>query len=192
MKIEQIHKNKIKIILSLEDLNKKNINLNTFMSEPIEAQPIFLEILNVANKKLKFNLNNYEILIDEFSIPLKNLFIVIITRIQKTTQLHISKIIYPKLKLNKYIWFQFTDFENLCGFSNSLSKNKKISSSLYLLNHTYYLLFKITHLKYLLNILLIGSEFSDSILTNTFMLNKNAELIIKNSAIQICQQYFSN
>ena len=54
MKIEKLTDNKIRIIISTEDLKEKNIDLHTFMAEAIESQTIFLEMLNQAEKEVGF------------------------------------------------------------------------------------------------------------------------------------------
>ena len=38
MRVEKLNENKIRIFLNLEDLKEKNIDLHTFMSNPLEAR----------------------------------------------------------------------------------------------------------------------------------------------------------
>ena len=52
MKIEKIAENKIRIILDSHDLEEKNIDLHTFMSDSIESQDLFLDMLEEAEEKI--------------------------------------------------------------------------------------------------------------------------------------------
>ena len=54
MKIEKLTENKIRVIVSTEDLIKTNTDLNSIMAKAIESQKLFLEILSRAEKKLIF------------------------------------------------------------------------------------------------------------------------------------------
>lgn len=190
MQIEKINENKLEVIINIEDLIKNNISIHSFMSESIENQSLFLEILNFANKKIGFNLENCEIKVEAFSLPARDSFILIITRIPTNCVFHLSKTIQKKFKYNKSYLFKFKNFENLCVFFNLIPKDLKAISSLYLLNNSYFVYFKFTHLKDLIKVMLIGSEFSDCIHNNKFLIDENAQLIIKDSAIQTCQKYF--
>ena len=67
MKIEKLTDNKIRIIVNLEELETKNINLDDFIMNNIESQKFFLEILNRAEKEIGFKTNNCKLLIETFS-----------------------------------------------------------------------------------------------------------------------------
>lgn len=53
MKIEKIAENKIRIILDSHDLEEKNIDLHTFMSDSIESQDLFYDMLDKAEKEVR-------------------------------------------------------------------------------------------------------------------------------------------
>ena len=48
MKIEKITENKIRIILSLSDLEEEHIDLHSFMSNSAESQALFCSLLSKA------------------------------------------------------------------------------------------------------------------------------------------------
>ena len=62
MKIEKLNENKIRIILNTTDLQEKNIDLNTFLTNSIESQKIFLEMLDEVEEKIGFVTDNYKII----------------------------------------------------------------------------------------------------------------------------------
>ncbi len=45
MRIEKLNDNKITIFLNLDDLREKNINPHDFMSNSLESQDLFLDML---------------------------------------------------------------------------------------------------------------------------------------------------
>ena len=189
MQIKKINENKLEVTINIEDLTKKNIDINSFMSENIEHQSLFLDILNYANTKIGFNLKNCEIVIEEFLLPTKETFVLIITKIPNNLLFHISKKNYKKLKLNKSIWLKFNNFETLCTFT-TLINNLNISSSLYILDEVYFMFFRFTHIKDLLKLSLIAREFADDVYNNNFLINENSEIIIKDFALQTFKKFF--
>lgn len=75
MQIEKITENKIRIILNIQDLQGKNIDLHTFMSNSIESQDLFYEMLNKAEKEVGFETKNYKLIIESLAIPNRKFYI---------------------------------------------------------------------------------------------------------------------
>lgn len=48
MKFEKLGENKIRITLSIQDLEEKDINFHDFMSNSLETQDLFLDMLEEA------------------------------------------------------------------------------------------------------------------------------------------------
>ena len=48
MKIEKLNENKIRVILNIDDLAERDIDYHSFMSNSIESQSIFLDMLQNA------------------------------------------------------------------------------------------------------------------------------------------------
>ena len=64
MKFEKLTENKIRIIFNLEDLNEKNIDCHAFMSNSIESQDLFFDMLETAEREIGFVTKNYKLLIE--------------------------------------------------------------------------------------------------------------------------------
>ena len=79
MHFEKLNENKIRIILNNNDLKNNNIDLNFFMSNPLESQKIFFVILNTLEKNFGFITKNYNLKIDRIKFSTDN-FILTITR----------------------------------------------------------------------------------------------------------------
>ena len=68
MKIEKLTENKIRITLNMDDLNEREIDYHTFMSNSIESQSIFLDMLNTAEKEVGFNTDDCRIMIEALAL----------------------------------------------------------------------------------------------------------------------------
>lgn len=190
MQIEKINNNQLEITLNIEDLRKNNISLHSFMCNSVESQNLFFNILNYADKEIGFSLENYEVIIEAFSIPIKSSFVLLITRVPKSATLHISKKKYGTLKLSKAFFVRFNNLDDFCMFCNSLNGNLEAKSSLYLLHNYYFLHIKIAHIKDFMKVVFAVNEFSDCIYDKDFLLDENADCIIEDFAIQTCKKYF--
>ena len=80
MKIEKLNEDKIRITLNLEDLKEKDIDFHAFMSNSIESQEIFLDMLEEAEKEVGFVTEDYRIMIEALAMADGN-FILTVTRL---------------------------------------------------------------------------------------------------------------
>ena len=153
MKIEKITDNKIRIVVKIDELSNKNINLNDFIKSNVESQKFLLEILNKAEKEIGFNTNNCKLLIEAFT-SLEDFYVFTITKIKKENK-HTYKY---KVKQNNSILknpiYKFSSFEEFCNLCEAVN-NSNISTtgiskniSLYLYQNTYYLIFSNLNLSY--------------------------------------------
>ena len=81
MQIKKINNNKLKVILDLNDLDEKNIDIDTFLANPIESQNLFFEILDLAEEKYDFEIDNNRTVIEAISLD-NNIFILTITKLK--------------------------------------------------------------------------------------------------------------
>ena len=68
MKFEKLSENKIRIILTVQDLAEKEIDFHVFMSNSIESQSIFIDMLNKAEKEVGFNTEDCRIMIEALAL----------------------------------------------------------------------------------------------------------------------------
>lgn len=201
MKIEKLTENKIRIIVDLEELKTKNINLDDFIMNNMESQKFFLEILNKAEKEIGFKTNNCKLLIETFS-SLNDFFVFTITKFSKNNK-NKSNLKFKANKKNNLLKnpiYKFASFEEFCCLCFALNKHnitlnniaKKIS--LYLYNNTYYLILSKLNLenRNLRQILLLLSEFSSIIKDYNFdaKLLEYGKPIIKQNAFKTGIKYF--
>lgn len=200
MKIEKLTENKIRIVLKLEELTNKNIDLHDFMVDNLKSQKFFIDILDKADKEVGFNTKDCKLLIEAFS-SLDDVFVFTITKYLSSKK---KKLVINK-KQNKYSLttpiYSFNSFEEFCVLCEFLNKsNLPLSNiadyiSLYLYNDTYYLVFKKINLtyKHLKKLFSVLSEFGTIVKNGENFESKLLEygkIIIKKNAFKTGIKYF--
>ena len=132
MKIKKINNDKLKIILSSDDLDEKNIDIDSFLANPIESQNLFFEILDLAEEKYDFDIENNKAIIEAISLDNNNLFILTITKLKNDMCTYNNS--------TKCYCFETTN--DFLGFYSFINKNNinLVNFEIYVLGNKYYLL----------------------------------------------------
>lgn len=112
MQIKKINNDKLKIILSSNDLDEKNVDIDSFLANPIESQNLFFEILHLAEEKYNFDIENNKAIIEAISLD-NNIFILTITKISTD---------FSTYNQNSKVYC-FEDINNLLNFYSFIKKN---------------------------------------------------------------------
>ena len=199
MRIEKLNENKIRIFLGIEDLREKNIDLHDFMSNSLESQDLFLDLLTKAETEVGFKTHNYKLLIEALASSDGNfIFTITRTKPEGSQKLKENK---PKVKrytttpnkaLSIYSFNTFDEFCEFCNYIQTSNLNKFIdklkNSSLVLYKGTYYLI--VTDLK---SFSYTISEFSSRVKNEELLerkLKEYGKVIIPKNAIATCLKYF--
>lgn len=138
MKFEKINDTKIKIILSLQDMESNNLSAENILSNSADSQKFLETIIRKAEKKLGFKPEDSKLLIE--ALPSNKDCIFTITKL-------LDEPICCAPNCHSFIFkFDcFDDFINLCAFLKNFSNLclKEISKNFSLIcyNNTYYLKF---------------------------------------------------
>lgn len=204
MRIEKLTENKIRIILNMQDLQEKNIDLHSFMSNSIESQDLFYDMLDKAEKEIGFQTKDYKLMIEALAAPEGN-FILTVTRIvpEKDSKKKLKvKRKTPNVPTNLSV-YKFDNFDEYLEFCISLMSDSKIStytflkkSTLYLYKSKYYLClylnekdlssFKSVHY----SIIEFASHVNNSSLFER-KLKEYGKVIFKTNAIKTCVKHFT-
>lgn len=191
MRIEKINDDKIKIMFNSKELEENNITVHSFLSGSIEAQRLFLAILEIASEEFGFNIKNSNISSETISFENKD-FIVFVTKNPNTIKSQNSSKISPYNLLdftknyhtakkslsflppsnfnessNKLLYKleSLTEVFNFCKYFNSEVTIKDIPNFLYKYNDCFFLMLDIKKLtdneKQLVSIIL--SEYKNFI-----------------------------
>ena len=211
MKFEKLNENKIRITLTINDLKDKDIDFHDFMSNPLETQDLFLDILEEAKEKVGFNTTNYRVKIEALAM-IDGDFVVNITRMLESEKTSTSTCT-PKKKFkvrrktaepkSEQAVYKFDSFDDYCYFIQYLSKNELSNSYLiakkidtYVYENAYYLIFHDINenYKHILKFYSSITEFGAYINNSTLFISKLQEcgkLVIKNNSLKTSLKYFS-
>lgn len=155
MKIEKLTDNKIRVILDIDDLAHKNINIDSLIQNSDFSQKLFKKMLNQAKKEVGFETEDSQVLIEAY-ISSEGYFIITFTKIANDLAKNISHSSSPKPKAKRknlntscktaiYQFDKFDDYTNFCTYLDNLNFQnvkgfaKKIS--LYEYEKKYFLVF---------------------------------------------------
>lgn len=207
MKIEKLTENKIRITLNTDDLKEKNVDFHSFMSNSLDSQTLFLDMLDEAEKEIGFVTKDYKIMIEAIAMTDGN-FILTVTRMSQENEKEKNKKVKVKRKVanieNSLGIFEFNTFEDFCAFCGSVTSlninNFKMAvekDSLFTYNSNYYLVLKSVNLNsnlFFKDFFFKITEFSSFINYPELFERKLIEygkVIIENDAIQTCIKYFT-
>ncbi len=212
MKFEKLSENKLRIILSIKDLEEKDISFHDFMTNSFETQDLFLDILEEAEEKVGFNTKNYKVKIEALAMTDMD-FIVTITRMtpeinKSTSDISTRKKFKVRRKQTKpeleQAIYRFNSFDDYCSFLQCLSQNHLITSIniaqniiLYFYKKQYYLVLNNINIEYPN----LKKFYSSIVEFATYINNANlffaklqecGNLIIKHNALKSSLIHFTN
>ena len=217
MKFEKLSDNKIRIILTMQDLTEKHIDFHSFMSNSIESQNILLDMLEEAKKETGFDPEDSNLKIEALAMADTN-FIFTITKVYSDTTITAEKAeAIEKFSKRKFTIkrkslspvsttqavYMFNCFDDFCNFLHFLNKGHNISEIadladdvlLYSYKDCYYLLISNVHTNMAskINFYATVTEFAKCISNSKGFASKLCEcgtLIMKNNALEIGFKHF--
>lgn len=212
MKFEKLNENKIRITLSIHDLEEKDISFHDFMSNSIENQDLFLDMLEKAEEQIGFKAQDCKIKVEALAMT-ENDFIVTITKVlpeinKKGSPIYLKKKPKIKRKINNInssqLIYKFNTFDDYCNFIefliyNNLEDAIKIADKIliYLYNNNYYLVLNNLNTTYnkISTFLTSITEFASYVIEpNLFIcrLTESGTLFVKNNAFKKSFIHFLN
>jgi adapter protein MecA 1/2 len=208
MKIERINDKEIKVTISLNDLEERNIDLSSLNYNSPAAQELFWDMMEQAEIEFGFSSSDSQLCIE--AIPDSDEgFVVTISKVDEDGDFEsIQKYIKNKFKKNDLrvkkknrkiystiMIYSFNEFEDLCALSKKISPMYSGESSLFKLKDTYYLIltrsnFTISNSK-MFDVFL--SEYGRRISNIGFYegyLSEYGTKIIEFNAIEVLNNYF--
>ena len=155
MKFEKINENQMRVTLSIKDLEDNDISLHDFMSNSLETQDLFFDMLEEAEEKIGFNTKNCKVKVEALAMT-ENDFVLTITKIKpdiakkKNSSSNKRPKPIPKRKQPTteatHLIYKFNTFDDYCYFIEYLVKTNftisyKIAEKIYLYKYKefYYL-----------------------------------------------------
>lgn len=204
MRFEKISENKLKIILSNDELPNSN-DLDNFMKDSEKAKNSFVQLLDQAKVAVGFNAQDYKIKIDAKAMKNGD-YVFLITKLVKLR--HGNRVVRPRpvekgdVDKTEYAVYKFDTFDDFCDFCSYL-KSHQInylnifckSNSLYKYGNYFYLVINHINSNYKLLASFYSSitEFSKFFSTKPLFectLKEHGTLIFENKAMSMCQKMF--
>lgn len=209
MKIEKLNEDKIRITLNMEDLKENDIDFHEFMSNSVESQELFYNMLEKAEREVGFITDDYKVMIEALATTNGN-FVLTVTRLSDNNEK--LKNTYKKKKLNikrkssqvnsKKAIYCFETFDEFCEYCKFIRTNKFETIEdlanricLYEYNSKYYLVLEnlTMNINYLKSFASSITEFAHFVNTSHLFESKLLEygnIIFKNHAISTCLKHF--
>jgi len=195
MKIEKISDNKLKIVLTKQDLIDKHIDIKNLNPNSMESQNLFFDLLQEIESYHDFDLEDSQILLEGVSTTNGSMILTITKRnddfieTKKTPKLIVKKKKENTNLANTEFIYKFDNLDNFIDFSSSIrTLPKRYINTLYKLKENYYLTLKIANIKEdsYKNVFLQLSDYAETMpyINYKNKLTEYGEIIIKNSAIQ--------
>jgi len=208
MKIERISENMLRVTISLDDLEERNISLDSLNYNSPAAQELFWDMMEQAEVQFGFDLSDSQLIIEPIS-DLDDEFVITITRIDEDGDFEsIHKYIRSKLrksdlKIKKksrklystLLIYSFESLDDLKLLSKELSDIYNGESSLYRYGSRYYLIlvrnnFTVTDInKFEILLDEYGSRVSNTSFYEGY-LNEYGTKIAEGDALEIINNYF--
>jgi adapter protein MecA 1/2 len=208
MKIERISDNIIKVTISYNDLEERNVDLNALNYNTPAVQELFWELMEQAEEQLGFSLTDSQLVIEP--VPDSNDgFVITITRIDEDGEFEsIHKYIKSKMrksdlrvkkksrKVSSPIWvYSFRALNDICELADRLDIHYSGESTLYRCRDTYYLLLTrsglLTSDMKMFELML--AEYGNKIANTNFIegyLNEYGEKIIDYNALEVLRRFY--
>lgn len=208
MKIEKITENKIKVTLTLNDLQERNIDLNALSYNSPQAQRLFMDMMHIAESEHGFLVGESQVFIEALPTPPEG-FEIIVTKVEDDKEFEsIHKYIKNKLKrsdlsskkksrrvsVNVYI-YSFDTFEDLCEGIKQMNPYYTGESSLYKYQNSYFLVIPKSYKAEVSfeAVEMSLNEFGVKVSNSAFfegILNEYGERLIEDSALDVIRNYF--
>lgn len=205
MKFEKINNNKIKITLSLNDLQKRNIDFKSLAHNSKAAQELLWEMMEHAQDKFGFDVSNSHVVFEPVS-NLNNGFVITITKLDLEEDFEfLREVLKERLVLKRKrtlpkrliyptsILYSFTSLDNIISFIGLYTIDEKIKSTLYKLENTYYLKLKCERPYNFKKLELVLGEFGKKIYKHTIftgLLNERGNVLIEDNALEVLNRHF--
>lgn len=204
MKVEKINENKIRITLTLEELENRQISLRDIEKNSSLAKNLFIDLIEESNLEDEFIIDDSQLFI-EASSDNNNLFIVTITKVDDLPELKKYALLENKekkksrsKKASEFIdytidsnIFEFSSLDNILELCD-ISKKEKLffgKNSLYEYNNSYFIIFSksaIKNKKFLKTFVFLSEYCNEYYAYNILeiSLKEKSKLIIENNALQ--------
>ncbi|MGI6668683.1 MAG: adaptor protein MecA [Acetivibrionales bacterium] len=208
MKIERIGDNIIRVTITYNDLEEKNIDLDSLNYNTPAAQEFFWDLMEQAEEELGFSLSDSQLIIEPVPDSSEG-FVITITRIDGDVEFEsIHKYIKSRMKksdlrvkrrgrrvYSPLMIYSFRNIGDVCSLANKLDNIYNGESTLFRCRDTYYLTLSRSGLAPASSksFELLLNEYGTKVTNVNFFegyLNEYGEKIIEYNALEVLKEFY--
>ena len=198
LKMEKLTDDKLKITLSIDDLEERNINLHSFMYNSPESQDMFWELLQKAEKECGFFVDDSFIYVEASTSGSGNFTLLVtktnqdapVPKMNKTKKLTKDNIRLKRkstsVNNNAICIYQFASFDDLLEFCNLCDTSILSDNKLYEFDHEYYLKCMTIPYQMIVEYAIVHKNYSNL----EAKLSEYGKVVIEHDALQTLSHFF--
>ncbi|MBU8731467.1 genetic competence negative regulator [Cytobacillus oceanisediminis] len=193
MRLERLNYNKIKIFLTLDDLNDRGLTKEDVWKDSLKWHQLFHEMLEEASEEFGVDIQG-SVAVEIFSMQSQGM-VMIVTMEEQMDDEELLEDGFIEMQVtvegSEDILFEFQDFEDVIQMAAELNRVQIEEGSLYSYKEKYY--YHVTDIaaENVHRVIAILAEYGDSAFTSIHVIQEYGKVLIESQAIKELVKYFS-
>jgi adapter protein MecA 1/2 len=193
MRLERLNYNKIKIFLTLDDLNDRGLTKEDVWKDSLKWHQLFHEMLEEASEEFGVDIQG-SVAVEIFSMQAQGM-VMIVTMEEQMDDEELLEDGFIEMQVtvegSEDILFEFRDFEDVIQMAKELNRVQIEEGSLYCYKEKYY--YHLTDIsgEDIHRVIAILAEYGDSAFTSIYVIREYGKVIIESQAVKELVKYFS-
>ncbi|WP_264738421.1 genetic competence negative regulator [Cytobacillus firmus] len=192
MRLERLNYNKIKIFLTLDDLNDRGLTKEDVWKDSLKWHQLFHEMLEEASEEFGVDIQG-SVAVEIFSMQAQGMVMIVTMEEQMDEELLEDGFIEMQVTVegSEDILFEFRDFEDVIQMAKELNRVQIEEGSLYCYKGMYY--YHVTDLagEDIHRVIAILAEYGDSAFISIHVIQEYGKVLIESNAVKKLVEYFS-
>lgn len=193
MRLERLNYNKIKIFLTLDDLNDRGLTKEDVWKDSLKWHQLFHEMLEEASEEFGVDIQG-SVAVEIFSMQSQGM-VMIVTMEEQMDDEELLEDGFIEMQVtvegSEDILFEFQDFEDVIQMATELNRVQIEEGSLYCYKAKYY--YHVTDIaaEDIHRVIAILAEYGDSAFTSIHVIQEYGKVLIESQAVKELVKYFS-
>ncbi|AND41266.1 MULTISPECIES: genetic competence negative regulator [Cytobacillus] len=193
MRLERLNYNKIKIFLTLDDLNDRGLTKEDVWKDSLKWHQLFHEMLEEASEEFGVDIQG-SVAVEIFSMQSQGM-VMIVTMEEQMDDEELLEDGFIEMQVtvegSEDILFEFQDFEDVIQMAAELNRVQIEEGSLYSYKEKYY--YHVTDIaaENVHRVIAILAEYGDSAFTSIHVIQEYGKVLIESQAVKELVKYFS-
>lgn len=193
MRLERLNYNKIKIFLTLDDLNDRGLTKEDVWKDSLKWHQLFHEMLEEASDEFGVDIQG-SVAVEIFSMQSQGM-VMIVTMEEQMDDEELLEDGFIEMQVtvegSEDILFEFQDFEDVIQMATELNRVQIEEGSLYCYKEKYY--YHVTDIaaEDIHRVIAILAEYGDSAFTSIHVIQEYGKVLIESQAVKELVKYFS-